>query len=180
MQAARHMGQPRCVRLGSVSSSRCVTDASRNVEAIRQKLLSVIINMLECDRRGFIFMLAPWQPEQRWARGCFSSTCGHGHVGGFHYPLPPVRSLPGVFFGLVAVSSGGMSGVRMLRCHLWHQEEPTKPPWLFVGCLVIVVRPGSRNATGKALGFPSSPPPKKKRHEESKAASEKNSSEAEF
>lgn len=42
-----------------MSSPPCVTDCHTNMETIKQKLLSVIINMLECDGTGFIFMLEP-------------------------------------------------------------------------------------------------------------------------
>lgn len=50
------MGRARHVCWGSVSRAQHVTDSHTNMETIKQELLSVIINMLEFDRRGFIFI----------------------------------------------------------------------------------------------------------------------------
>lgn len=42
-----------------MSSPPCVTDSHTNMETIMQNLLNVIINTMECDGRGFIFVPEP-------------------------------------------------------------------------------------------------------------------------
>lgn len=82
-----------------MSSPPCVTDSHTNMEAIKQKLLSVIINMLECDGTNFIFVLEPHTYAlivTRWkGRGALPTAGLWTEVLSYRQPATQAGGVPG-------------------------------------------------------------------------------------